>query len=136
MEIDESKIISDQYCDENLALACLLADDVCFLNIVDVSYTNPEFYKKPEFTTCVYVLCNDTFNYASADAESITNSDGDADSEIISLYKLWKENRIYGPIKWVALKRNKRPLVQLEMLMRAQYYWDDSLETLPARPVH
>jgi hypothetical protein len=130
MEIDESDILDEGYYGENKALACLLAADVCFLNIVDISKT----YKnktEPEWTTCVYVNCSDTFAYACADAESITNNDGEADSEIIALYKMWKEHPTYGPVKWCALKRNMRPLKIIEGWMREVNYWDESLEALP-----
>lgn len=129
MVINEDEIIGEDYCNENLALACLLAADVCFLNVVDISKTYKSI-NEPDWTTCVYVLCNDTFAYASADAESITNSDGEPDSEIIALYKMWKENESFGPIKWVALRRKKRPLNQIVQMMKGVNYWDESLESL------
>jgi hypothetical protein len=130
IKINEDDILDEEYYNENLALACLLAADVCFLNNVDLSKQHPGYYKKPTWTTCVYVNCNDTFDYASADGECITNNDGDADSEIISLYKMWKENEMYGPVKWAALKRGIRPLKELVQRMKDANYWDEQLELL------
>jgi hypothetical protein len=84
MYIDESTILDEDYYDEKLALAYLLVNDIVFLNVVDISKEFSKFYKEETWTTCIYVNCNDTFYYASAD------------SEIISLYKMCKENLRFG----------------------------------------
>lgn len=123
MEIDESVIYYKDregyvFVDENKALACLLADDICFLNV-------------REGTTVVYVIANDVFAWGCADAENITNSDGDEDSEIYALYKFWKENQTYGPIKWLCLKRNEQPQDPIRKRMIEVGYWDETLEKLP-----
>jgi hypothetical protein len=131
MEIDESEIFYEGYCNENIALAYLLINDICFLNVVDVSKIFPNFYKEPTYTTVVYVACNDIFHYASADAECLSNSDGDSDSEIIVLYKMVKENPKYGFIKFCALKRKMRPLPEIIQWMKDDNYWDEQMEALP-----
>lgn len=127
MEIDESEIYykgeNDYvFIDENKALACLLNADVCFLNNLKV---------RNEWTTCVYVIANDVFAWGCADAECISNSDGDENSEIYSLYKLWKENNDWGAIKWLCLKRNEQPQKPIIESMKKDGYWDDTLEKLP-----
>lgn len=111
------------YIDENKALACLLADDICFLNVLR-THDN-------QYTTCVYVIANDIFAWGCADAECISNSDGDEDSEIYALYKLWKENPVYGATKWLCLKRNEQPQNPIKERMIKDGYWDDVLEKLP-----
>lgn len=131
--IDESQILNEDYYNENLALAYLLVNDICFLNNVDLSKQMPQYYKEPTCTTCVYVNCNDTFYYASADAECVSNSDGDADSEIIALYKMVKESPKYGYAKFCALKRKMRPLNEIVKWMKDDNYWDEQLEALPER---
>lgn len=120
MNIDETKIFGEKYFDENLALACLLATDVCFLN--NCKYGD-------EYTTCIFVNANDIF-VPAADAESITQSDGDPDSEIIQLYKYWKEDPIYGPIKWLSIKRNCQPRGTIIKEMKRRKMWDDKMKSL------
>lgn len=131
MEINESDILNEGYYDEEKALACLLNGGVIFLNTVDLSKAFPEWYKEKVYTTVCYVNANDVFAWGCADAESISNSDGDADSEIISLYKLWKENNNWGPIKWLCLKRNQQPQNPIKRDMSKSGYWDEQLESLP-----
>lgn len=127
MDIDESKIIEDN--DEELALAVLLANQVVFLNNAKLSKPNSNVWN-----TVVYVNCNDVFLWACVDAESISNSDGDEGSEIIELYKLWKENPMHGPTKWVCKKRNLQPQKPLKDMMIKDGYWDSELETLTLNP--
>lgn len=126
MIIDESDILNPGYYNEQKALACLLVADVCFLNVINIGTED-----KPDWTTVVYVLANDTFAYACADAESISNSDGEEDSEIIALYKLWKEHSFWGPVKWLCIKRNMQPLRPIKEKMINDNYWDETLDALP-----
>ena len=133
MEINENEIIKNGFYDEELALAYLLASGYCFLGLVDLSKQYPEVFKKPKYTTCIYVLCNDIFNIASADAECIENSDNcynDEDSEIIQLYKYCKENETFGYIKWLCLKRKEKPLPELIEKMKKANYWCLELENI------
>lgn len=131
--IDETQILDENYYDESLALAYLLINNYCFLGNVDMQKIYPKHYETPTSTTAIFVICNDTFYYASADAECVSNSDGDADSEIIALYKMVKENYYYGSIKFCALKRKLRPLNSIVEEMKKENYWDEKLESLPER---
>ena len=126
MFIDEKDILNPGYYNEQKALACLLVADVCFLNTINVGTED-----KPDWSTVVYVNANDTFAYACADAESVSNSDGEEDSEIIALYKFWKENPLWGPVKWLCIKRNMKPLRPIKERMIKDNYWDETLEALP-----
>lgn len=126
MEIDESEILDPEYYNEQKALACLLADDVCFLNVANIGSG-----EKPYLTTTIFVIANDVFAWGCADAEGITNSDGEADSEIIALYRYWKDNQKWGSTKWLCLKRNEQPQKPIKDMMMAEGYWDDTLENLP-----
>lgn len=123
-QIDDSSIIENN--DEALALAILLADNVLFYNNAKLSTP-----KNDNWNTVLYVFCSDVFVWACADAESISNSDGDEGSEIIELYKLWKENKKYGAVKWACLKRNMQPQKPLKKQMITDGYWDEQLENLP-----
>lgn len=118
--------MNPEYYDENLALACLLAGGVCFINNFNTSMDTT-----PNWNTMVYVMCSDTFMWGCADAEGISSTDGQEGSEIIELYKLWKENSRYGPVKWVCVKRKEQPMRPLKVMMEKDGYWDDVLEALP-----
>jgi len=124
MNIDESKIIEDS--NEELALACLLADGTCFLNNVNIS-DNKE---KPIYTTVVYVLTNDIFIWGCADAEPIEYSDGETPNEIINLYKLQKEKGFFGVVEWACLKRNIQPQKAIKDDMIKSGKWTNELNEL------
>ena len=135
MEINESEILNGGFYNENLALAYLLVNDACFLNNIDISKSMPFHYKEPTYTTVVYVNCNDTFAFGGSDAECVSNSDGDDDSEIIALYKMVKESPKYGYAKFCALKRKMRPVKQIVKLMKDDGFWCEELEVLPERDI-
>ncbi len=125
MTIDESRIIED--INEPLALACLLADGQLGLNNADISWIKD----KKIYTTCVFVLCSDIFAWGCADAEQLVFNDYENPSEIIELYKLWKENNRWGSTKWCCLKRNEQPQKPVKDKMIKENYWDETLEVLP-----
>ena len=127
-----------EYCDEERALAQLLLDGVLFCNeretveydykVVDgklfVDDNKPT--TKGEPTTVLYVLCNDLFWWATADAERLPNS------EIGRLYKMHMANKQYGADKWCCLRRKLRPQVPIVERMKKDGFWDAELEALPA----
>ncbi len=130
MEIKEETIIQyhegKEYSDENLALAVLLAAGHCFLN-------NAKVYGD-EHTTCVYLNCSDMFMWACADAECIVSSDEAEESEIIQVYKYYRENKQWGPLKWIAIKRNVQPQRPVVDMIKKDGYWDEVWEALPKNP--
>lgn len=128
--IKHEDIIQEEFCMENLALACLLAADVCFISNIDLKSVYPEFYENPTYTTCVYVNCSDTFEYATTDAETLSNSDGDLDSEILSLFKLWKIDHYLGPIKWCVLKRKRLPVNEIIQALKSKNMWCEKLQAI------
>lgn len=105
-------------CDDELALAFLLKNEVLFCNNA----------KDPE-TICLYVNCSDVFAWACSDAECITTD------EILSLYKAVKENPIWGSTIWVCLKRNEQPQKPIVINMKNDGCWTDELEALPENKV-
>lgn len=123
---------------EEVALAQLLQDDVLFCNeretveneykVVDGKLYNDD--SKPihrgESTTILFVLCNDLFYWASADAERLPNS------EIGRLYKMHMADKKHGSSKWCCLRRGLRPQVPIVEMMKADGAWDVALEMLPA----
>ena len=138
IKFDEGDIFKEDFADENLALAYLLVHDVVFLNNMDVNASFERHmarkykhdYGKPQWTTCVFVNCNDTFDYAVADAESVECGDHDPDSELIQLYKYCKESPNLGYAKFCALKRNRRPIKPIVKMMKDEGIWDEELEKL------
>ena len=107
-------IDGEERCAEEQALSILLEHEVLFCNTA----INPK-------TVCLYVLCNDIFAWALADAEDFTTLD------ISPLYKLWEKNHIWGPVKWVCMKRNQKPQRPVEKSMREAGAWDEDMEALP-----
>ena len=120
MNIDETGIIED--CNENLALAWLLVNDYVFLNMLKSS--------ENKYTTCIYVLCNDLFAWACADAEHVKCNDGEPNSEIVQLYEYCKDDPDFGYAKWCCKKRNSKPQNAFIKLMKEKGKWDDFMEQL------
>lgn len=118
MIIDESEIIQDD--NEELALACLLAEDVVFVNNIK----HPD-YETDVWCTVVYVNCNDVFAWACADAETIRCS------EIVGLYRRFREDRVWGSVKWACVKRNLKPQPAIIRAMKESGVWDEEMELLP-----
>jgi hypothetical protein len=128
MNIDESKIIENV--DEQMALACLLADGTCFINTVDISSDYNISDDKKIFTTAVYVLVSDIFAWGCADAEPIECNDGETPNAIIDLYKLKKEKGFWGLVHWVCLRRKEQPQFPIKRDMIKAGHWVDELESL------
>lgn len=126
--VDESNIFmtfsnGKEHCDEDNALAVLLADGVLFCNERHLVWDGQA---TTESTTVLYVGCNDLFYWGTGDAECLPNS------EIGKLYKMHKENPKWGSTKWCCLRRNLRPQAPVVKAMKKAGYWDAEMETLPA----
>ena len=124
IDIDEHDVIWEmdgkEYCTNEDAIAILLHENVLFAN-------SRPYYDKftdrlyPE-TVLLFVCCNDTFDYAAADADSITLS------EIKDLFKLWLLNKTYGPVVWSCQKRKRQPLPELKKKLIELNLWTPELE--------
>lgn len=122
-----------EYCINELALAVLLANDVCFLNqrpysYNDVGKSKEEIKKTVKIdgsTTIVYVNCSDLFYWGGSDAEDLPLN------EIGNLYRMWKVNKQWGSYKWCCLRRKLRPQVPIVKDMKEDKFWDADLEALP-----
>ena len=80
-------------------------------------------------TIVLFLICNDTFGWACADAEEI------AYNELPELYKAVKADERYGDTKWVCKKRNLQPQQPLIEIMKEAGVWDEAMEALPKNEV-
>lgn len=105
------------------ALAQLLVDDVLFTITKQIK---SEFkFNKDYYTQCVFVILNDTFGYACADAEGI-----ESEEELKELYIEHMKNKTWGSTIWASKKRKMKPLPELVKKMKDDGVWTDELENL------
>lgn len=108
--------------DENAALGCLLLGDVVFCNerkYVEIDGT------AERSTTVIFANCNDVFVWAYADGEELLNDD------IKPLFLAWHADKIFGPTRWVCIKRQEKPQSPIVKDMKKAGVWDDVMEALP-----
>lgn len=115
LTIDLERIVSEKesFLDDNLAVAVLLAEGWCFLS-----------------EGKLYLLCSDTFGYALADAEPVIEGDFELESELGKLFLEWKNDSLYGPVRWVAKKRGALPLPAIVEKMKERGLWDEEMEAI------
>lgn len=117
-----------EHCNEEQALAVLLADEVLFCNerktVFQWNEKDPIEIEPP--TTVLFVMCNDLFYWGTADGERLPND------EIGRLYKMHVADKKWGASKWCCLRRNLRPQVPIVEDMKKEGAWDAELEALPA----
>jgi hypothetical protein len=112
--------------DENAALGHLLLDEILFCNqckYVEIDGT------ATQFTTVIFMLCNDVFMWGCADGEPLLNDD------IEPLFMMWHENKKWGPTRWVCIKRNEQPQGPIVRDMKIDGAWDAVMDALPANIV-
>lgn len=129
--------------DQERALAFLLMENVCFLNTR--CYVRNDWQEKEKWrlsenpTTVVYVNCNDVFAWATGDADDLYSDDlvpiegGDEDvrrNELYDLLSLHLEDRMWGSVKWVAIKRNIAPQSPMVHDMIEAGVWDERMQAL------
>lgn len=114
---------SESFCEEE-ALAYLLSEEVVFCNSRKfVGYGG----KVEEETIVIFVILNDTFYYASADAEPIRLS------ELQNLYELYKEHKYTGIVKWATEKRGILPISHYRRQLREADLWSLEMQILENR---
>lgn len=127
MELDESRVFftikGKEYCDENIALARLLMDDVIFCN--ERAFLELGGNKVGGQTTALFVICSDIFSWACADAECLPIE------EIGNLYKMHIANLKWGRMRWCAIRRNLQPQKPVIKSMKDDGVWDEIMESLP-----
>lgn len=145
-EIDNSDnepffiIKGKEYCNEEFCLAELLRDNVLFCNeryYVEYEYEKEkradgryhkieDKFKIQAATTVLFVNCNDTFWWATGDAEPLPND------EIGNLYRMWKnpDNKGFGVTKWCCLQRGLQPQAPLKKMLQDAGVWDSRMESL------
>lgn len=119
----EKRLIAD----ESRMIAELLLNEVLFPNsrkYVCKGWNGGELNIKPE-TLVLFVACNDTFDYASSDCDSVTIS------ELPNLYDRWKANKEWGSMQWCMIKRNRKPLKYWQDRMKTDGAWEPVFDSLP-----
>jgi len=123
------------------ALAELLLNEVVFLNsfwwmhdkfVYDaetkenktVPMENPRWTKDESEFIAIAAICNDVFMWGCADAEPVKYN------QILPLYKMWKEDKDWGPVKWACIQRNMQPQKPMIRQMKAASVWDSVMESL------
>lgn len=100
----------EDFFDEEKAIAELLNAGVLFANCRKYVCEITGKVEKP--TIVLFVLCNDLFMWACADAETVTLD------ELPALYQAWKQNNVWGSSLWCIRKRKQRPHVPADIHMR------------------
>ena len=93
------------------AVAHLIINDVIFLNS---HHWEKEWAEKARKSTALLVNCNDLFAWGCADAEEISTED----KEVETLYRMWKQNPVWGPSLWCMVKRREMPQNPVAKAMR------------------
>jgi hypothetical protein len=115
--------MTEKFFDEDLALAELLKAGVLFSN--SRNYSREHDGKSEGHTIVLFVLCNDVFAWACADAEDLPLN------EVENLYKLWKAEGHNGATKWCCFRWNEKPQKPVADLMKQDGVWDEKMEALP-----
>lgn len=109
------------YYNEEKMLAHLLVEGECFINTR--KYVCIDESIQPQ-TIVVFVICNDLFYWASADAESITSE------ELPELYEMFIKDKKWGTSKWCCKKRNMKPQVPIIKRMKEENVWEEWMNDL------
>ncbi len=112
-------VMTGMHFDADAAVAELLNNHVLDVNSRDYMWDG----KVEARTLVLFVDCNDVFG-RGADAEPLDYS------EVKVLYELWEKDKVWGPAKFCALKRNCRPMESVEMKMKECGVWDYMLESM------
>ena len=80
---------AEEFFDEEEALSVLLKNGVLFCN--ERKYSREKDGKTEGSTIVLFVICNDIFAWACADAEDLPLN------ELPNLYKMWLNDNVWGP---------------------------------------
>ncbi len=115
------------------ALACLLLDDVVFLNSFwskryDLKAKDgklatelkdiPEWNQEDSELIAIYVICNDIFAWGCADAQSLPYN------KLEKLYEMWRKDKVWGTAVWCCIQRNEMPQRPVAEEIRKAGIWD------------
>lgn len=116
-----------EYLMEEQAVAELMKKDLMFVNYR--KYIENPWDEKPEIseksTMVAFVICNDLFAWACADAEPV-----ESEEDLISLWKEYKKDPINGTMIWCCKKRNLQPQYPIKRDWIRSGIWSDELEAL------
>lgn len=108
--------------DENSMLAKLLDENILFANSFAYAYSDGVLRGR---TITLFVLCNDVFAWATADAEDITIE------ELPQLFEMYEKNPKCASTQWVCVKRNEKPQEPMIKWLKENNGWNETLEALP-----
>jgi len=82
---------------------------------------------------CLEVMCSDTFAYACADSESVPpiGFGEEHDKPFWDLWSRWVADHTWGPVQWVVLRRNQRPITPVVERMLNAGAWPTEMEAIP-----
>lgn len=109
--------------EENKALALLLLNEVVILN---EHWWKKDWPEDAQKTFALAVNCNDTFYYASGDAEQMDYED------LEDVYTYWNQNNHWGPTVWCCKKRGMMPLKKIYDAIQKDGFWN--LDTMNLKP--
>lgn len=116
-----------EWFDEELAVAHMLISGQLYLN--SRRYLEHDWGSNStpsqSYTSVVFVSCNDVFAWACADGEPLPYT------EIKDLFMLWHEDKTWGAVKWVCIKRNMQPQKPVANAMKKESKWCSVMESLP-----
>lgn len=116
-----------EWFDEELAIAHMLIDGELYINnrqCIEQNWDGKDTTSE-EFISTVFVSCNDVFAWATADGEALPYN------EIQNLFLMWHEDKTWGCVKWVCVKRNMQPQKPMVDMIKKAEKWCSLLESLP-----
>jgi hypothetical protein len=116
---EKANTISHEF-EETKALACLLLDDVVFINEY---WWKTDWPREAKKSFAIAVNTNDCFCYGS-DATDVKYH------ELKDLYDHWIKDPCWGPIVWAAKKENLMPLPRITVSIKESGIWDLSTMNL------
>lgn len=114
---------SDLY--EAEMLGHLLLSGVCWTRDAQIIINaGTKWASDPYDGSVVLVNCNDVFAWGCADTENLSEAD------IPELFLLWVEDAMWGPVKWVCMKRKEQPQFPIARDMKKAGVWCGRMEAL------
>lgn len=118
--------INDRWKSDNSPIVPELETMLSYLLWKDIIFISTRSHSSLEGGGVVLcVLLNDVFLWACSDAEQI------AISELPEVYLAYKNDPIYGVVKWGCKRRDMKPQNPLQALMKSGGSWDAEMEALP-----
>jgi len=99
----------------DVGLALMLNNDVFHLNS---SWWEDTWPREAREATYFGVDCSDVFAWGCSDAENLAYRD------IETLYRMWLQDRVWGPAVWCMIRRREMPQAPVERRIREAGIWN------------